>query len=896
MQPDLHREVLHRLKADYAFKERGTYLREGRCPACDKKELWTGVEKPWVLRCGRENRCGETFAVKELYPDLFDDWSKRYERTEERPHAAADAYLRNARRLDLTGLRGAFAQEHYRDEKLGIGSATVRFPLPGGGYWERLIDQPGRFGKKKARFSWGTKHAGNWWAHPDDTIEALAGATDLWIAEGIFDALSLRQAGRPAVSVMSCNNYPEAALAELRRFCADRGQHLPRLVFAFDVGAAGVRYTRKFVAMAREAGWKATAAQVRPDGEGNKLDWNDLLIRDQLGADQVAEYLWNGEVTIAATAAEKAFLIYDRHKSASFGLVFGSRQMWATFDLSAIEEQVAHLREKGEDDGLDMEELWRMASRRAGRVEEIANCAFRALYFQRDQATDESCYYLRVDFPSDRPAIKDTFSGASLAAGAEFKKRLISVAPGGIWTGTSIQLDRLMQRQLATIKSVEAIQFTGYSIEHKAYVLGDIAVHAGRVYERNDDDYFDFGRAGSVKLRSSERLIKVEYDPENMPAAWVEPLATAWGAKGLVVTAFWLASLFAEQLRDAQSSLAFLEITGLPGTGKSTLLEFLWRLLGRDNYEGFDPAKATAPAIARNLGKVANLPVVLIEGDRGQDSPHAKRFEWDELKTAYNGRSVRARGVANGGMETFEPAFRGAIVIAQNDPVEASPALRERIMALHFDKSGWNDRTKVAAETIERTPTDAVSGFLVHVLRREEQILKHYQERFSHHEKAMMTDPQVRNGRLAKNHAQLAGMLDCLALLPLRIPHASIAEAHQLIRTMLIERHRVVNSDHPFVDAFWERFDWLHGKRSDGAAEINHSRNNGMIAVSMPEFEQLCGNYRLQPIAPMRELQRALRTSKARRFIGTKTVNSANDRSVHCWVFEDTQRLSPATR
>src|SRR5690606_635870 len=110
-------------------------------------ELFTAATDPKVVRCGRENNCGFEISVRDALPDLFEDWSKRFERTEKDPNAAADASLRNARGLDLAGLRGAFSQEYYHDRVLDQGSATVRFPLPGGSWWERIIDRPGRFGK-----------------------------------------------------------------------------------------------------------------------------------------------------------------------------------------------------------------------------------------------------------------------------------------------------------------------------------------------------------------------------------------------------------------------------------------------------------------------------------------------------------------------------------------------------------------------------------------------------------------------------------------------------------------------------------------------------------------------------------------------------------------------------
>jgi hypothetical protein len=174
------------------------------------------------------------------------------------------------------------------------------------------------------------------------------------------------------------------------------------------------------------------------------------------------------------------------------------------------------------------------------------------------------------------------------------------------------------------------------------------------VFRPNDDDFFQIGKQ-AIKLGTSERLLDIEYDADRLDTSWLADLWTAYGAKGLVCLSFFFGSLFAEQVRTEMKSFPFLEMHGLPGTGKTTLVEFLWKLLGRENYEGFDPAKATPAAMARNLGKVGNLPVVLIEGDRREEASHARKFEWEELKTAYNGRTVRARGVRNGG---WKPSSR----------------------------------------------------------------------------------------------------------------------------------------------------------------------------------------------------------------------------------------------
>lgn len=904
MRDDTRRELLDLLRQDFRWKrDKGSWLQGGKCPECTRTEVFARADNPWVVKCGRIDNCGWEASVRDLYPEIFDSWSNRYKATEQAPAAAADAYLSHARRLDLAGMRGAYSQEYYRDQDRGIGSATVRFPLPGGGWWERLIDQPGRF-DRKARFAPGKSYKGHVWHRPDVTMADFASATDIWFAEGIFDAWALEQAGQRAVSTMSCNNYPEAFLRDLRLLIAgsDRPNRFPRLVFAFDVGAAGTRYTREFVERARKDGWLAGAAQPREEDEdGRKLDWNDLLGLDRLSDKQRADYLWNGEVLLAPTAQDKAYLLWDRHRWNSFHFVFRARTYWCAIDAATVQEKIEEYRQARTRklETIDQEEEQRIrqdASREALMVEEIANCAFRVLYRQRDEATDETKFFLNIDFPSDkRSSIKGDFTAAQLRKASNFEDRLFAF--GGVWTGSGHQLTRILQKQTPDLPDVRPLGFTGYCREANAYVFGDIAVSEGRVYRPNDDDFFQIGKQ-ALKLGTSERLLDIDYDADRLDTSWLPDLWAAYGAKGIVCLTFYFGSLFAEQVRGEMKSFPFLEMHGLPGTGKTTLVEFLWKLLGRENYEGFDPAKATPAAMARNLGKVGNLPVVLIEGDRREEASHARKFEWEELKTAYNGRTVRSRGVKNSGMETFEPPFRGAIIIEQNEPVNASRAILERIMSLGFDMAGWSPETKVAAQNLEQWPIEQISGFIVHAARRETEVMNRFRQAFAQYETELLAMPDLRTNRLAKTHGQLLAFLDALrAIVPLTDAQQSAAAA--MIVQMARERQLAVNSEDPTVSIFWERFDYFEENEpaSQVGNRINHHRRaaEGMIAVRLNEMEARCADKRLD-LPSHSELIRALKLSKARRFVEVTTVNSRNENvgAVRCWVFHDPARKAAA--
>lgn len=872
---NIEADILKGLNERFRFRKTGgEWLQEGLCPDCKKWELYCAAKNPKIVRCGRAERCGWEDSVRNLLPDLFEDWSKRFPVTEANPNAAADAYLGHERGFDLALLRGSYSQEVYRDHDTGQSGATVRFQV-GPTWWERIIDRSGRFGKK-AHFKKGGKPGGHCWIPPKLTIEQYALADQIWICEGIFNAQALHQgAGLMAVSAMSCNYWPEHFLDQLKETLRSiKRPTRPELIFAFDPGAAGVKYTRKYVEKALAEGWTATAAQVRPDGEGTTLDWNDLLLRHQqwsgedehapLGPKMIEEYLWNGAVTIAKTAREKARLIYDRKMLASFDFRHGNRLWWCR----------AHWK----DDSLEL------------HVDEIANCAFRLLYRERDEIADETNYFLQIDFP-DQPTEKARFSAAMVANSGEFKKRLMAFA--GMWSGSGEQLDRLVRNQTRKLKVVEPIPFTGYSAPHRAWLFGDMAVREGKIEKINGENYFDFGKQ-AVKLRSPERLLDIHYDADRLDLDWLPVLWTAYGPKGLITLAFFTMSYFAVQIRERHKSLGFLELTGPPGSGKSTLIEFLWRTAGRIGYEGFDPNKSTPAFMARSLLKVSNLPVGMMESSRDDDKRGGfRQFDPNELLVLYGGRSPRGIGQKSGGYETLEPPFNGAIYLMQNERIDAHPAVLERLMSMPIDKSRWSEATREAAIRLETWPMENVSGTIVHIVRNEAKFLPYFFERYSFHDRDMPKRvPGLVNSRPIKTHSQLAAAVEALAHLFPNIQPEWIAETVRQVDAMALDRQQSCGGDHPLVSRFWEQVEYLldREKVEDHAEgkSLNQHRDPNLLAIRLVDFEARCRNAGIQP-PEMDKLKKLLRASKSRKWIATKNVNNPADHVVSCWVFENPQ-------
>lgn len=890
MNPQLHADITRRLERDYEFKSHGAWLQQGRCPVCDKKEMFTHANAPWVIKCGRENKCGAEFHVKELYDDLFNSWSERNPVTPANPNAAADAYMHDGRGFELSKIKGWYTQESFYDNDKKIGSATVRFNLPNGAFWERIIDMPQRFGSQKANFRGSYK--GYWWQAPDLDLTAET-VKEIWIVEGIFDDIAHLMTGRTSVSAMTCNNYPDKALKELADQCQKLGRQRPKLVWALDDGKAGSKYMRKHVELSRNDGWIARAAQIKSSGR-KKLDWNDLYQLNKLDDKAIDEALYNGALLIASSAHDKALLMFNRKGYNSFHLGFDNRLYWFELDHARFSKAKDSIAEAYPE--LNEIEIRDKAMTEAHTLTEIANCYPTALYYQANILTDESWYYIRVDFPHDGAAIKNTFTGSQLSSAGDFKKRILSIAPGAVFTGAGKHLDRIMKDQLYNIKTVQTIDYIGYSKEHAAYVFGDFAIKDGRTYELNEEDFFDIGKL-SVKTLNQSVSLAINSNLKEFKTEWVNLLWKCYGAKGIVALAYWLGTLFAEQIRHAHKSYPFIEIVGDPGAGKSTLIEFLWKLLGRRDYEGFDPSKSTLAARARNFAQVSNMPVVLIEGDRGgEDKAHAKGFDWDELKTAYNGRSVRSRGVKNGGNETYEPPFRGAIVISQNAEVSASDAVLQRIVHIHCDVSEHTAATKVAAEKIERFSVEDVSGFLIKAVSAEAKVMETFIAKTREYEIKMQELKNIKSLRIIKNHAQIMALADAiLHIVP--ITEDQLESVHDELVEMAISRQQAINADHPMVQEFWEAFDYLDG---DVEPLLNHSRDNNLIAVNLNQFMQMAQEKK-QQFPLISDLKRVLKTSRNRKFVEVKTVNSAiRDRynkmklqtepekpiAIKCWVFQ----------
>jgi hypothetical protein len=527
----------------------------------------------------------------------------------------------------------------------------------------------------------------------------------------------------------------------------------------------------------------------------------------------------------------------------------------------------------------------------AAKIKEIATFKMDFLYFQQPDSGEEGQYFFRFKFSNNAPDIQLPFGGKTFGGAGDFKKAVMQKTPSALFTGTTPDLDYLYQQWMGRIpKIVKTLDYVGYDRESKAYVYMDFAVEKGKLITLNKESFFQLSKSG-IKT-----TVDIKQRLNSKPVAnWLNDYQTAFGTGGMVTLAWWFGCLFVEQVRQHYRSYPFLEVVGEAGSGKSDMVDFLWKLLGREG-ESFNPNSSTLAGRTRKMAEVSNLPVVFNETDNEKihEDRHAKMFNWDEQKDLFDGEFGRVTGVKSQDNSTKKPTFKAGLMIVQNIPVTASEAIMSRIMHLQFDRSHHSPAGKLASDRLNMLPVLDVSGFLLHSVTKAEAVMKHFEIHFSRHRKALQANPKIKMQRIVENHAKIMAFADCLSI-ALPISNDSINQIHAAIITMAENRQETLNEEHQIVQQFWATFDYIDSRvfgRAEGEPDIadnqmNHSCTpEEVIAVNLEHYRQRCAELKLE-LLDSKELRRHLVTSEKRKYLRNEPIRSRIEgRTIRCWIFK----------
>ena len=859
-----NQEKRRRLEEDDQFKFKPSPsggFQKGICPNCGNSSVWVSAGLKTV-KCNHKKSCGWESEVKKLYPDMYKSLCQQYAADPQDPLGQAKVYLAQ-RGFDSSLVTGWFTQESAYCKSDERYYPTVRFYLDKQAniYWERFIDCNQ---KHKANFH--GKYKGMGWVPPGLDL-SICSKHQVWIVEGVFDAISLCQNWVPAIATMSSNNIPDLVLEEFK------GKEI-EWVIGFDNDpvnpntgkSAGIEAAKRLKQILDEMGESCRVA-FPP----YRKDWNDLHREKALTPETIEKAFWRGNLLLASSPEEYGWYLSKKYNHIQV-FEFGGRMYgWKPITRDADEEEPAE-----EDFNSVLASI---------RLTKISNFGLQYLYCLKNTRTKKTSYFFRIAFPNDPGSCQIELDSSEMGERGPFRKALFRESPGAMYKSDQFWLD-IMTEQWFRKKSniVNVLPWNGYDPSSRCYVFKEVAYdEKGKCYKPNQHGYFDLPDNYKVK---PETEIDLHFS-DQLNTDWFKDYTTCFAFNGIASLAFWTASLFAEQFRRLKKSFPFLAVVGQPGTGKSTMIEFLWKLYGRDDYEGIPLSDAsTKIGFYRFMEQVANLPTVFIEDD---EQKKQGKFNFEHFKASYNGRIMRVTGKATQGNETHMPKFRSSIVVGQNAKVEGSQALRERFIELFFDKSGFDQKTLEAALRIEGFETRQICGFRHYLLTRQEKIfpdlIRFYEEGLTELRKlADEKGEPLKNNRVCHTHAVVYGAARIIQTV---FPGFNSEMWRRFLFRLVdlaIERQNNVAEDTPLVQLFFETVEYLE----DLGEQMDHSANKAFVAVCMPEFAEICGKRQIRYFPDEQQLRRELKNSTYYKFMHShKKVHSKHTKTKKwCFVFQ----------
>ena len=873
-------DVIDALKndADLDFQRvNATSLQKGKCPKCGERRLFISLEKPYVLKCNREQNCQFTEKTHDRYRDLFENLSQRFPKTTDSPNATADAYLQRARGFDISKLKDWYTQGR---RKLAdhTWAATVRFPLCDG-YWERLIDATAVAANDddKAGIKSKMTYKGNGWIPPGMTL----GKHDrIYVVEGIFHAIALHLAGFKAIASISCNNFPWDVVE------AHKGLSIT-WVIALDDDKAGHFYIPKYLHQLREQkeiAWVALAGT---------RDWDDVYRDGQLDAAFMAKAEYRGRLFTAENTSKLAYLLYLRRPAPLYLMEFRNRLYSARVNQGELSKDLGEEKVEGN----------REIFIKHANIKQVANCIPNLEYLEKDIVTGEQRYFFDFQFPDNSRSCKAPLAPNAITDPRGFARSLLEHTPGGNFEGGEAVLAILKNKWLnderRPVRTVRSLPFVGYDETCGLYCFPTFGFHQGKELPVNSRGFIDIEGNGVKTTLGNFRIERgQDFDPE-----WYEDFLAVNGLNGLAILSWWTATYFVQQIGAKQSSFPILEFTGKPGAGKSTLLRFLWRLTGRENYEGIQPSGAGASLIglSRTLGEVSNLPVMLIESDTEHTDSQGRKivlqFQWDEYKHLFDHHAtLRVTGAKTTGNETRASHWRGALGISQNNSVEASEAFLSRIVELHATKEHHSLALKPRADRLKSLNAKMLGGYLRRCLAFEQQWLARFFDAFPRFEQRLQNVTAITEARIVTCHAQvLAAAYATQALFP-AWSDADIEHLAKHLERRALARQQRCRSEPADAATFWQIYHYLNervititdsnGTREETHQTLNHSGERGVVAINIEHFQEACRKAG-QEVLTRAQLQRALPQSTTYTFVASRKAYSRLERrTINCWIFK----------
>jgi len=294
---------------------------------------------------------------------------------------------------------------------------------------------------------------------------------------------------------------------------------------------------------------------------------------------------------------------------------------------------------------------------------------------------------------------------------------------GCTFFGTAYQLKRIFAEWMDRESQANIIETLGWNPEHRVYAFANAVFTAkNKIIVANDlgivedpDEgkryylpAFGLAHKNNQDYEGERKFIYIDGSLtfEQFAKLYFEAFETNGG----IAILFLILSVFWDIVFDQLGFFPFLFLFGAYGTGKTSLVEYLLRIFGKD-FKGIPLNNATQVALSRTIASRNNTIFYLKEYTKETDESNQDLF-----LTAYDG-SGRATGVKSNDNRTKIAMVKSSIMLDGNELPTQKNAVLSRMILLNFEKNKFSKEQRKPFSELEEIQNDGFGKVIIEILQ-----------------------------------------------------------------------------------------------------------------------------------------------------------------------------------
>ncbi|NQU53002.1 MAG: DUF927 domain-containing protein [Bacteroidetes bacterium] len=341
--------------------------------------------------------------------------------------------------------------------------------------------------------------------------------------------------------------------------------------------------------------------------------------------------------------------------------------------------------------------------------------------------------------------------------------------------GGTENLNLIFSRLMDDESEAFYIDVLGYIPEHNIYAFADSVItqsnqvekvnELGIISDTNENKSYYLPSFGIANINDASHDTNRLYSfrPGNLTfESWAKYYFQSFESNGIIGILFLILSVFRDIVFNQVGFFPFLFLHGDYGTGKTSFVERLLSVFGKDTI-GTALNNATITALSRIVSTRLNS-LFYFKEYTSDTEENAQDF----ILTAYDGAG-RTTGVKSNDNRTQSLVIKSGIILDGNElPVEKSAVFSRMILA-SFEKQNFSDEQKEAFDTLKNEAEIGLGNVLLDILKHREYFAANFKEIYSENLK------DLKQSEISKNLRER--MLNHVALLltPAKLLHNKLS-------------------------------------------------------------------------------------------------------------------------